>query len=501
MGIDIGTYSGKGVIVDGRGRIVCQMETAHGMENPKPGYYEQDAEAVWWHDFCLLSRGLLERSKIPASAIAAVGASTLGSDCLPVDKDLKPLRKAILYGIDARSQREMEEITAMYGEEKTLEIFGRPVCSGDVAAKILWLKNHEPEIHGRAYKFLTGSSYIAAKLTGNCVLDRFLGIASFRPFYREDGSLRPEMCAPYCRPDQLAEGRAVTDLAGAVTEKAAGETGLLPGTPVITGTGDSAAEAVSAGVLEPGDTMVQFGSSLFFYCCTDHMVRDQRVRGNSFLIPGTYSIAAGTNNAGTLQAWYRDQLFPECVRAQAQGGENAFSLMMAGIEEIPAGSDGLITVPYFAGERTPVNDPKARGVIFGLTLKHTKRHLYRSLLEGIGFSVAQHIDIFRENGVDPLRILAVGGGTKNRPWMQMVADIVGEHLCMGRVRVGASYGDALMAALGVGAVADFKALKSMIEMDDPVLPRMDEHGKYKEFRAIFEEVYGQTKGLMHQMRE
>ena len=174
--------------------------------------------------------------------------------------------------------------------------------------------------------------------------------------------------------------------------------------------------------------MVQFGSSLFFYCCADRLIQDERVRGNPFLIPETYSVAAGTNNGGTLQKWYLEQLFSECLEKEKTAGLNAYEEMMKGISEIAPGSDGLITLPYFAGERTPLNDPDARGMIVGLSLSHTKRHLYRSALEGIGYSVAQHIDIFRENGLPVKRIAAAGGGTKNAVWMQMVADIAGVSL-------------------------------------------------------------------------
>ncbi len=520
MGIDIGTFESKGVLTDENCRIIASESCPHGMENPRDGYFEHDADAVWWGDFCRLSRALLEKSNVDPADIACVGGSTLGSDCLPVDEECRPLRKAILYGIDARAQKEIAWLTEYYGEEKVHQLFGRPIVTGDVAAKILWIKNNEPEVYAKTYKFLTGASFITAKLTGNYVIDQFLGQASFRPLYRAGKGLVPaseeadpfatintDECTLYCRPDQLAAAQPVNAIAGYVTAQAAAQTGLKEGTPVITGTGDSTAEAISIGVLDPGDMMLQFGSSMFFYCCSDHLVKDDRVRGNNFTVPGTFSVAGGTNAAGTLTRWYRDVIFPDLLSEETAGGKNAFTTMVSGTEvysgldAIPAGSEGLITLPYFAGERTPINDPNAKGMIFGLNLKHTRAHLYKSALEGVGYSIAQHVDIMEENGIELKHIIAVGGGTKNPAWMQITADILGKPVEIPEVTIGASYGDALMAALATGRFSDFKGLRSVIRIEKTVAPDMENHRKYLEYKRMFAELYSQNKAMMHRLGE
>ena len=208
MGIDIGTNESKGVLIDERCRIVAKAVTSHETENPKPNYYEHDAEKIWWADFCILSRKLIEESKTDPAEIMAVGCSALSADVVPVDENCVPLRKAILYGIDARASREIEQIKEYYGPERMKEIFGdHELCSSDCMPKILWIKRHEPEVYARTYKFLTGSSYLTAKLTGEYVVDQFLGQASFRPLYRPDGTIREEECGLYCRPEQLAQTR------------------------------------------------------------------------------------------------------------------------------------------------------------------------------------------------------------------------------------------------------------------------------------------------------
>jgi xylulokinase len=291
----------------------------------------------------------------------------------------------------------------------------------------------------------------------------------------------------------LAQGAA--ESAGRLSPAAAAETGLNEGTLVITGTGDSAAEALSVGVLKPGSMMIQFGSTVFIYCCVDRRLRDDRLRGNLFVVPGTYSIAGSTNTAGTLTTWFKDNLFD--LRQEAETtGQNEYDLMLRGLEDISPGSGGLVTLPYFAGERSPLNNPAARGCVFGLTLKHTRTHLYRSALEGIGFSIAQMLDIITEQGFPVEHIMIAGGGVKNTPWMQIVADILNRPLKKPRVSVGASYGDALLAAMGAGVFSSFGEMEKLISPGRVFTPDIVRHEQYKPYRRIFDELYVRTKDLM-----
>jgi len=499
MGIDIGTFESKGAIIDNECNIIATHAASHGMENPKPNYFEHDAEKVWWHDFCEISKALLRESGLEAQEIMAVGSSALGADCVPVDENCNPLRKAILYGIDARATSEMEWLTEYYGEEQIKEWYGRPLCSSDVMPKILWIKNNEPEVYAKTYKFLTGSSFITAKLTDNYTVDRFLGLASFNPLYHSDGTVNEETCKVICRPDQLAKVMNTIDIAGYVTAKASKETGLKEGTPVIVGTDDSGAEAISTGVLQPGDMMIQFGSSLYMILCTNKLVDDNRIWREEFIIPNTFDISAGTNAAGTLTRWYRDNIFTHCLEEEKNTGKNAYELMMEGIEDIPVGSMGLITLPYFAGERTPINDPLAKGILFGLTLSHTKQHMYRSALESVGYSIAQHFNIFHEHEVKINKIMAVGGGTKNPAWMQMIADITNKTICTAKVTLGACFGDAMMAAMGIKYFDDFSELSKIIKAGETYTPNIENHKAYEKYIKIFDELYVATKDIMHKL--
>lgn len=499
MGIDTGTNSSKGVLIDSEGNIVAEHSTEHAMSNPAPGYYEHDADKDWWGDLCIISNALIQKSGVSPEDIKAVGTSALGADCLPVDEECRPLRKAILYGIDARATDEIAQLTEMYGEEQIKKWFGRPLCSSDVMPKILWIKNKEPEIYSKTYKFLTGSSFITAKLTGKYTVDRFLGLASFNPLYFKDGTPNPETCKPICRPDQLAEVKEANDIAGYVTAQAAKETGLKEGTPVIVGTDDSGAEAISTGVVAPGKMMIQFGSSVYMILGTEGLVDDDRLWREEFIVPGLCDISAGTNTAGSLTKWYRDIIFPDAKKKEIETGINAYQTMLDGVDKIPVGSNGLITLPYFAGERTPINDPQAKGILFGLTLAHTRSHMYRSALESIGYSINQQIRIMESHKVPIDQIFAVGGGAQSDLWMQIVADILGKEISTPAITVGASFGDALMAASGIKypGFESFDKLTNFIKPGKTYYPDMENHKLYKKYQDIYDALYPATKDLMH----
>ncbi|MBQ6333818.1 MAG: FGGY-family carbohydrate kinase [Erysipelotrichaceae bacterium] len=501
MGIDTGTNSSKGVLIDDQGNVVAQYSTKHEMTNPAPGHYEHDAQKDWWGDFCLISNNLIAQSGVDPKDIKALGTSALGADCLPVDEDCKPLRKAILYGIDARATDEIEQLTKMYGQEQIKKWYGRPLCSSDVMPKILWIKNKEPEVYAKTYKFVTASTYLTAKLTGRYVVDRFLGLASFNPLYGVDRKPVEEYCKPICRPDQLAEILEATDIAGYVTSKASKETGLAEGTPVLTGTDDSGAEAISVGVVSPGKMMIQIGSSVYMILGTAKLIDDERLWREEFIVPGLCDISAGTNTAGSLTKWYRDNLFPDALAKEKKENIDAYQAMMEGVERIAPGSDGLITLPYWAGERTPINDPKAKGILFGLNLSHSRAHLYRSALEGIAFSISQQLQLMQAHDVKIDRIFITGGGTLNEVWMQILADVLGITISSPMINIGASFGDALMAASAIKypGFETYDELLKFIKPGKTYVPDLEKHAIYKKYQVIYDKLYELNKELMHEV--
>lgn len=505
VGIDIGTYSSRGILLDENFQVVGDVSTPHGMDNPKPGWFEQDAEAVWWKDLCILSHRLLETTGIDPSQVSCIGVSALGTDCLPVNEDCNPLRPAILYGIDSRAGEEIRWLTDYYGEETVQKLFGHPICSGDTATKILWIRRHEPDVYEKTAKFLTGSSFLTAKLTGEYVIDQFLAKGSFRPLYRKDGSVNLETCGLYCRPDQIARAAVSTDVAGTVTAQAALETGFAEGTPVITGTGDSTSEAVSVGLVEAGTAFFQFGSSMFFYYCVDRFLGHYQSEngngsikgGKEFTVPGTYCLGDGTNAAGTLTRWVRDTLYAQEYAQQLSGGQNAYNVMAEEASRIPAGCDGLMMLPYIYGERSPIQDPQATGMLFGLKGGHTRAHINRAALEAVGYSVYQHLLLFTEMGVAPKRVITAGGGTQNRTWMQIICDMAGIPITIPESYQCSAFGDAMMAAVGCGRLEDFRALREALPEGTVLKPDEENHRLYAGRYPLFRELYLRNQELMH----
>lgn len=508
LGIDIGTFESRGMLIGEDFRVIAEHTVAHGMDHPRPGWFEHNADQVWWGDFCAISRCLIDRSNISPDQISCVGASALGTDCLPVDEACRPLRPAILYGIDSRAAKEIQWLTDYYGKD-VRRLFGHPICTGDTATKILWIKNHEPEVYERTYKFLTGSSFITARLTGEYVIDQFLAKGSFRPLYSQDGTVDRENCRLYCRPDQIAECAFSTDIVGRVTSEASAATGLARGTPVICGTGDSTSEAISVGLVEPGTVFFQYGSSMFYYYCVDRMVDDyvsphgngSLKGGKVFTVPGTYCMGDGTNAAGTLTRWVRDTFYQAETEAEKRGGKNAYEVMAGEAAGIPPGADGLMILPYIYGERSPIQDPLATGLMAGLKGSHTRKHINRAALEAVGYSTWQHMVLFHEMGLPPRSVITAGGGTRNDVWMQIICDMTGMPLHIPERFQCSSYGDAMLAAAGCGYLKDFHELKSALPQGRVILPDSRVHEFYKKNYDIYKDLYINNRELMHSLHQ
>ncbi len=490
LGVDIGTFESKGVIVDGSGRVVAQASRPHRMIVPRAGWAEHRADEDWWGDFVHITRQLLAESGVAPGDIAAVATSAIGPCMLPVDADGHPLTNGVLYGVDTRATAEIADLNARIGAERILSFSGNSLTSQSVGPKILWLKRNNPDVFARTARILTSTSYLTFRLTGEYVIDHYTA-ANFAPLYdvaKHDWS--DELASGILPTDRLPRLMWSADVAGLVTPAAAAETGLAPGTPVTCGTIDAAAEAVSVGVTAPGDMMMMYGSTIFIIALTDGPVRDPRLWYAPWLTPGTHASMAGLATSGTLTHWFRDTIAREIPP------EAAWETLAAEAAASTPGANGLVVLPYFSGERTPIHDSLAKGAVFGLNLTHTRGDLYRAALEGIAFGTRHVIETYAETGQRPARIRAVGGGTKNALWLQTTSDAGGfaQEVC--GVTIGASYGDAFLAALAIGA-AKADDIHEWNRVAETVRARRQDvlDARYAQFRRLYE----MTKALAHDL--
>ena len=490
LGIDVGTYSSKGVLTRADGEVLRESVVEHGMDVPRPGWAEQDADAVWWNDVVAICRELLDGEPYSGTDVAGVAVSAIGPCLLPLDGDGRPLRKGILYGVDTRASAEVEELADRIGEDEVLRFSKMAFTSQAIGPKILWLQRNEPDVWSRTRWLTTASSYLVHRLTGEHVIDRHTASHSM-PLVDMDDLEWSERYAEGIAPLSMLPRLAWSDeRAGEVTRPASQETGLREGTPVAVGAVDAMSEALSVGVSRPGDLMVMYGSTAFFILVLDEPSADPRVWMTGGAFAGQYALAAGMATTGSLTRWIRDEF------ARDLPEESAYETLFDGASRIAPGSDGLLMLPYFSGERTPINDPEARGVLAGLTLAHTREHVFRSALEGVAHGIRHNLDVFAELGTPIERIVAVGGGTRGGMWPQIVSDVSGRAQDLPEVTVGASYGDAFLAGRAAG-VLEREDLDRWVRVRERVEPNTDHRGTYDSAHELFRRLYTESRGVVH----
>jgi len=503
LGIDIGTQGIKGVILNENLEIVAKIYVEHDYFQPRPDWYEHDAEKIWWGGFKQIVRGLLQQIDFSSEHIIGVGCSGLSPCFLPLDKNDRPLRNAILYGIDTRAKKEIEEINKVLGKEYILNNNKQPITTETVGPKILWYKKNEPEKFKQTKKIFTTTNYIVYKLTGKYVLD-YSQAAFFGPFYNFNAhSWDKEMCDLFkISYEWFPPLKKSIDIAGTITAQAAVETGLAKGTPVIIGADDSLAEVFSTGAFKKGEVTLIYGTTGIIMINTDKCP----VMKELWIIPhpvtnNAYLVAGGTAAAGALTKWYRNNFGIIEQAMQKRININAYDLLSKQAENISVGSGGLITLPYFSGERTPINDPLARGLILGLTVYHSRAHVYRSLLEGAAYSFQHHLDIFKQYGFQISKVIACGGGTKGNLWPQIVSDVIGYDQFIPGSPLGAEIGSAYMVAVATGVLSGLKSIRRFVESKESrrIKTNYKNYKVYQEYYQLYRSIYEKIKEDMHQL--
>ena len=489
LGVDVGTSSTKGVLVDDDGRILATETRAHEVSRPRSGWVEMDAE-VWWDEFVEIAATLVAAR--PDAEIVAVGVSGMGPCVLLADENDEPVRSAILYGVDTRATAQIERMTVELGAPEITRVGGSMLTSQAGGPKIAWVADEEPEAFARARRLFMPASWLARRLSGAYVLDH-QSASQVSPLYDIEGErwhdpFWQRYAAPIEQPSLLWAG----DVAGHVTAAAASVTGIPEGAPVIAGTIDAWTEAVSVGAHEPGDLMLMYGTTMFMVFTNDVVAGGEALRTPSMwttagAFPGTRNLAGGLSTSGALTAWLRDLTDADYPR------------LLAEAEASGPGAKGLLLLPYFAGERTPIQDPDARGVIAGLTLQHTRGDLYRAALEATALGVRHNVETMREAGADIRRIVAVGGGTQGRLWLQTVSDVTGLVQEVPATTIGASYGAAFLAAVAVADAGSAPRIADWNPVTETITPDPALRATYDTLFDRYVRLYAGTKDVVHEL--
>jgi xylulokinase len=497
MGIDVGTYSSKGVLCSPAGEVLAESQREHGLSIPHPGWAEHDADGVWWEDVCAISRALMASAGVSGDDVAAAAVSALGADLVPLNARGRALRPAILYGIDTRSSAEIAELNQRFGPNEMFDLGGTTLSSQSVGPKILWLRRNEPDVYGQTRYLCSASSFLVYRLSGEYVLD-YPTASFFVPLFdMRSLSWSGRYADPIVSQIPLPRLAWPGERIGQVTPQAARQTGLRPGTPVTTGTIDALSEAISVGVLEPGDLMMMYGTTTCLLLVLEDPVPSETMWLMPFAFPGRYDLAAGMATTGALTRWFRDCFAQQECAAQASGGPNAYAVLTEEAEDVPPGSSGLVILPYFSGERTPLNDPDARGVIAGLSLAHGRGHLYRAILEATAYGVAHNLEVMCAAGAHPRRAVAVGGGAQSELLLQIVSDVTGIEQNLPAQTIGASYGDAFLAGLAVGLLSPSDLASEWVRIVQRIQPDAGRGEIYKEYYRIYRDLYPHTVGELH----
>lgn len=498
IGIDIGTSSSKGVLCTPEGEVLAQATISHDTSFPRPGWAEHDPDAIWWDEFVAICRQLTS-GKHSAADIGGVAVSAIGPCMLPLDAEGRPLRPAVLYGIDTRATAEIAWLNDRCGADHILDLGGMALSAQTVGPKITWLRNHEPDIYGQTAMVHSSSGYLVYRLTGEHVIDHHTASYFCPLFDHQRRDWHDQFCDEVIEIDHLPRLGDASDVAGAVHARASAETGLPIGTPVTFGTIDVAAEALSVGVTDPGDMMLMYGSTMFLLSLVDQPIPDPRMWTMAYSLSERNVVAGGMATSGLITQWFRDVAATDLSQQEQDGGESAYAQLAAQAAAIEAGSEGLVCLPYFAGERTPLHDPDARGMFAGLTLRHTRGHLFRSILEGTAFGARHNLEVMAEMGAAPARTIAVGGGTQSDLWLQIVSDVTGLTQQVPTRTVGASFGDAFLAGLASGILPGPEAIAEWVTIDREIVPNEAHRARYDTHYDIYRALYENTKEEIHRL--
>jgi xylulokinase len=487
---DLGTTGNKASLYDAEGKLLGSSLSEYGTVFEHAGWAEQNPED-WWGAVCTSSKQLIQQTGIQKEDIACIVFSGQMMGCVPLDRYAKPLRNALIWA-DQRSVQQERWLSERITPEKVYRITGHRLSASYSLCKILWLRDHQPEVYKNTFKFVHAKDAIVARLTGNFVTDPS-DASGMNLYDLEQGSWSAEIIeASRLEPSKLPDIRASTTVVGEVLPAIAEEVGLVSGTPVVIGGGDGCCAATGAGVIKEGRAYNYVGSSSWIALATDKPIYDPTMRTFTWahLIPGMFSPCGTMQAAGASYAWARNELAPLEVQLAKEQNVSSYELMNQSAESSPMGAKGLLYLPYLLGERSPRWNSKARAAFIGLDIRHTRADMIRSVLEGITLNLKIILDAFTTQGatIDAMRV--IGGGAKGKLWNQIMADIYG--VPVQRLNVleeATSLGAAVAGGVGVGLYKDFSIVERMNPIISTVEPNPTTRETYTKLLKVFDSAY------------
>ncbi len=490
LGIDLGTSGTKTVLFSQDGQAVSSATVEYPMSQPQNGWAEQNP-ADWWNAAVATIQTVIQKSGINAEDIAGLGISGQMHGLVMLDEKGEVLRPSIIW-CDQRTAAECEQITELVGAERLIEITANPALTGFTASKIMWVKNHEPEIFDKCRHILLPKDYVRYMLTGDFATE-VSDASGMQLLDVPNRCWSEEVCQKLgIDMSMLAKVYESAEVTGHISADACKLTGLTEKTLVVGGAGDNAAAAVGTGVVADGRAFTTIGTSGVVFAHTDKLSIDPKGRVHTFCcaVPGAWHVMGVTQAAGLSLKWFRDTFCQAEMETAKSLDVDPYVLMNQEIEKSPMGANRLFYMPYLMGERTPHLDADCRGVFFGLSAMHQKRDMMRAVMEGVSYSLRECLDVLSEMGVSPAQMLACGGGGRSSVWRQMLADVFDCPVCVSGASEGPALGVAILAGVGAGIYPSVQeACDQMIHVASTQAPIEENVTYYQKAHEVYDSLY------------
>ncbi len=496
MGIDVGTTGCKVVAFDESGAVLAQAGREYPLLSPNPGWYELDPEQVWSF-ICECLRAV--NAQVRHDPVTALSLSSQGEAMVPVAKDGTVLANSPVSS-DRRNTKQTAAMEAALGTARIFELTGQPMSTIYTLPKLLWLRDHAPEIVERAWKFLCYVDFVAFKLGVEPVIDYSMAARTLAFDYRTEDWSDELLTAGHVRRDQLARPLPSGEIIGEIPRKLAQELGFRGSVKVVTGGHDQPAGALGAGVLQPGTAMLAIGTTEALVAVTEKPRRqmlDYNVSCYHHAAPGNFIALSGNQTGGRLLRWYRDELAAAERAIADETGRDVYDVIVEQIDDAPG---DMILLPYFVGSGALHNDPAATGVLIGLNFDSKRADIVRAILEGLTYEQALCIRSLNEIGVEVNRITAIGGGSRSQRWMQIKSDIINLPLSVIHTSEAASLGVAMLAGCATGVYSSLEeAAAQLIKLRKTFYPRPDRVPHYQRQLTIFADLYRALRPIYEAM--